>query len=406
MEHANILTINSGSSSIKFSLYQMGKAERLMFGGKMERIGLSPSLFHAKDVAGKTLIDQQSDLPDQEASLKLLFGWLEQNASMKDLDAVGHRIVHGGTKFREPHLVTEEVIQTLKDLSPMDPTHLYSEFEAIEAVGRFYPALKQVACFGTAFHRHMPKVAQMYGLPRRLWDGGVIRYGFHGLSYEYIMQELREKEGKIKADGRIVIAHLGNGASMAAVHHGKSLDTTMGFTPTGGFVMGTRSGDLDPEVILYLLRVKKMTVAEVNDMVNLHSGLSGVSGISSDMKDLLDQEKENNHAADAVSLFCYQAKKSLAGLVAALGGLDTLIFTGGIGENASSIRWRICQGMEFLGLFLDPGLNEVNAPIVSREDSPVMVRVMKTNEELMIARHTYNLICKGSQKVEKGKAGS
>jgi acetate kinase len=399
MECAHILTINSGSSSIKFSLYQMGEAERLVFGGKIERIGLSPSLFHVKDAEGKTLIDRQSDLPDQEASLKLLFGWLENGAPMKDLDAVGHRIVHGGSKFRGPHLVTDEVIRTVKDLSPMDPTHLYSEFEAIEAVGRFYPALKQVACFGTAFHRRMPKVAQMYGLPRRLWDEGVIRYGFHGLSYEYIMQELREKEGRENADGRIIIAHLGNGASMAAVHHGESVDTTMGFTPTGGFVMGTRSGDLDPEVILYLLRVKKMTVAEVNDLVNLRSGLSGVSGISSDMKDLLDKEREDNHAAEAVSLFCYQAKKFLAGLVAALGGLDTLIFTGGIGENASPIRRRICEGMEFLGLSLDPGLNDANAPIVSRNDSPVTVRVMKTNEELMIARHTYNVICKETRNV-------
>ncbi len=215
MQRANILTINSGSSSIKFSLYQMGKVESLVFGGKIERIGLSPSLFHVKDVEGKTLIDQQSELPDPEASLKLLFGWLEQSASMTDLDAVGHRIVH------------------------------YSEFAAMEAVGRLYPALKQVACFDTAFHRHMPKVAQMYGLPRRLGKEGVIRYGFHGLSYEYVMQELREKEGREKADGRIIIAHLGNGASMAAVHHGKSVDTTMGFTPTGGFVMGTRSGDLE-----------------------------------------------------------------------------------------------------------------------------------------------------------------
>jgi acetate kinase len=400
MERANILTINSGSSSIKFSFYQMGEAETLVFGGKIERIGLSPSLFYVKDVAGKTLIDRQSDLPDQAASLKLLFGWLEQNAPIKDLDAVGHRIVHGGTKFREPLLVTEDVIQTLKNLSPMDPTHLYSEFKAIEAVARFYPALTQVACFDTAFHRHMPKVAQTYGLPRRIGDEGVIRYGFHGLSYEYIMQELREKEGQIKADGRIIIAHLGNGASMTAVHHGRSVDTTMGFTPTGGLVMGTRSGDLDPEIILYLLRVKKMTVAEVNDLVNLQSGLSGVSAISSDMRDLLDQEKENAHAGDAVSLFCYQAKKFLAGLVAALGGLDTLIFTGGIGENASPIRWRICEGMEFFGLSLDPGLNDVNAIIVSRNDSPVTVRVMKTNEELMIARHTYNLVREEHRKIE------
>ena len=404
MKLAHILTINSGSSSLKFSLYRMGESESLMFGGKIERIGLSPSLFHVKDVEGKTVIDRQSDLPDQEASLKLLFDWLDHHAPMKDLEAAGHRIVHGGTKFREPHLVTKEVIQTLKDLSPMDPTHLYSEFEAIEAVGRLYPALKQVACFGTAFHRHMPEVAQRYGLPRRLGDEGVIRYGFHGLSYEYIMHELREKEGRKSADGKVIIAHLGNGASMAAVLRGKSVDTTMGFTPTSGFVMGTRSGDLDPEVILFLLRIKKMTVAEVNDLVNLHSGLLGVSGISSDMKDLLNKEKEDNHAAEAVSLFCYQAKKSLGGLVAALGGLDTLIFTGGIGENSPSIRRRICEGMEIFGLSLDQDLNNANAAIASPRDSPVTVRVMKTNEELMIARHTYNIICNGPLKPKTGKA--
>jgi acetate kinase len=248
-----------------------------------------------------------------------------------------------------------------------------------------------VACFDTAFHRHMPHIAQIYALPRHFWHEGVLRYGFHGLSYEYIMQELMREAGPEVASGRVVIAHLGNGASMAAVLGGKSVDTTMGLTPTGGLVMSTRSGDLDPGVILYLLEEKRMRPSTLNDLLNQHAGLLGVSGTTSDMEDLLSQEAKNPHAAVAVDLFCYQAKKYLGALAAVLGGLDTLIFTGGIGENAAPVRWRICQDTEFLGIRLDASRNDANAPIISRSDSPASVRVMRTDEELMIARHTYTL---------------
>jgi acetate kinase len=386
-----ILTINSGSSSLKVAMYHMGRSETLMLSGSIERIGLRASLFHIQDADGETLIQEHLDLPDHDAALKTLFEWLQGHAPGQDLEAVGHRVVHGGAQYNQPHLITPELVATLRELVPLAPDHLPHELKAIEAVSRSYPALKQVACFDTAFHRHMPQIAQIYALPRHFRHEGVLRYGFHGLSYEYIMQELRREAGPEVASGRVVIAHLGNGASMAAVLGGKSVDTTMGLTPTGGLVMSTRSGDLDPGVILYLLEEKGMRPSTLNDLLNQHAGLLGVSGTTSDMRDLLSQEAKNLHAAAAVDLFCYQAKKYLGALAAVLGGLDTLIFTGGIGENAAPVRWRICQDMEFLGIRLDPGRNDANAPIISRSDSPASVRVMRTDEELMIARHTYTL---------------
>ncbi len=386
-----ILTINSGSSSLKVAMYHMGRSETLVLSGSIERIGLRASLFHIQDADGETLIQEHLDLPDHDAALKTLFEWLQGHAPGQDLDAVGHRVVHGGAQYNQPHLITPELVATLRELVPLAPDHLPHELKAVEAVSRSYPVLKQVACFDTAFHRHMPQIAQIYALPRHFWHEGVMRYGFHGLSYEYIMQELRREAGPEVASGRVVIAHLGNGASMAAVLGGKSVDTTMGLTPTGGLVMSTRSGDLDPGVILYLLEEKGMRPSTLNDLLNQHAGLLGVSGTTSDMKDLLSQEAKNPHAAAAVDLFCYQAKKYLGALAAVLGGLDTLIFTGGIGENAPPVRWRICQDMEFLGIHLDPSRNDANAPIISLSDSPVSVRVMRTDEELMIARHTYAL---------------
>jgi acetate kinase len=240
----------------------------------------------------------------------------------------------------------------------------------------------------------MPHVAQLYALPRQFVDAGIIRYGFHGLSYEYILAALRAEDSSA-ADGRVIIAHLGNGASMAAVRGGASVDTTMGFTPTGGLVMGTRSGDLDPGVLLYLLESRGMDAATLSKVVNHQAGLLGVSGISADMRDLLQRERSDTHAAEALALFCYQARKFLGALAAALGGLNTLIFTGGIGEHAAAIRQRICEGLEFLGIALDQQRNEAHAPIISRDGGPVTVRVMKTNEDLMIARHTYRLLSQG-----------
>ncbi len=251
-------------------------------------------------------------------------------------------------KYIQPHLVTNELLKDLQEIIRLAPEHLPHELKAIRAIQRFYPSLIQVACFDTAFHRRMPELVQRYPLPRSLWNEGVLRYGFHGLSYEYILEKLRETAGEEAARGRLIVAHLGNGCSMAAVKAGKSMDTTMGLTPAGGLMMGTRSGDLDPGVILYLLQEKGRSPATVDYLVNQRSGLMGVSGSSSDMRDLLAREANDPHAAQALEMFCYQAKKFLGALSAVLGGLDTLVFTAGIGENCPTIRWRICQDMELI----------------------------------------------------------
>lgn len=391
-----ILTVNSGSSSVKFSLYHMGQAEERQLRGAIERIGLKSGSFRVADAAGETLSEKHYDLPDHDAAFDLLFSWLQSFSSGLSLDAVGHRVVHGGNRFLRPHMVTKEVMRQLGQLTPLAPDHLPHELKAIKAVERSYPSLAQVVCFDTAFHRHMPDVARMYPLPRFLWNEGMHRYGFHGLSYEYIMGELDKEAGPEVAGGRIIVAHLGNGASMAAVREGKSLDTTMGFTPAGGLMMGTRPGDLDPGVILYLLQEKGFRPSTVSDIVNQQAGLQAVSGMTPDMKELLKAEATETHAAEAVALFCYQAKKFAGALSAVLGGLDTFIFTGGIGENAPEVRERICHGLEFLGITIDRPANRANKGVISGPDSRVTVRVMKTDEELMIARHTFGLMGKGA----------
>lgn len=381
-----ILTINSGSSSVKFALFQMGQSETLLLSGRMERIGLNAGVFKAKGADGARLLEQQIELPNHTAAFQALFAWLKNQPAAKNLQAVGHRIVHGGAKYTQPELIGPELIASLKELIPLAPEHLPHEIEAIEIVARYYPALAQVACFDTAFHADLPRLAKIYPLPRQYEAEGLRRYGFHGLSYEYILSELK-RENKETANGRIVIAHLGNGSSLAAVHKGACIDTTMGFTPTGGLVMSTRTGDLDPGVIIYLLREKGLSASQVNELVTQRAGLLGVSGTSSDMADLLGREKDDAHAAEAVELYCRQAKKFLAAFAGVLGGLDTLIFTAGIGENSPSIRWRICGELGFIGVQLDPRRNDANARMISAEASRVNVGVIKTNEELMIARH-------------------
>jgi acetate kinase len=372
----------------------MKSSEERVLAGELEGIGLDKGRFRIRDMANQSLFDQLEYLPDHNKSLTILFEWLKNQSIGQYLDAIGHRVVHGGPKLREHQLATPQLMDELRRLSPFIPNHLPHEIHGIEAALRFYPDTKQMICFDTAFHRDMPKVAKMYALPRQFWEQGIMRYGFHGLSYEYIIEELKKEAGGEVAQGRLIIAHLGHGASMVAVNQGRAQDTTMGFTPTEGLVMGTRSGDLDPGVILYLLKAKDFTSNDINQLINHQSGLLGISEISSDMKTLLAREKEDPRAADAIALFCYRAKKYLGALSATLGSLDTIIFTGGIGENSSAIRWRICQDLKFLGISLDHQRNEQNAPIISTNESQVTVRVLPTNEELMIARHTYQLIRK------------
>jgi acetate kinase len=387
-----ILTINSGSSSLKFSVHAMGASEQLMAEGMIDRIGVGGGSLSVSDGKGDPVTARRLDVRDHAAAIDLLLAWLRDHGDEEKLDAVGHRVVHGGPKHSRPEAVTPSLIALLRGLIALAPDHLPHELTAIEAMQARYPALTQVACFDTAFHRHMPKLAQLYGLPWRLYDDGILRYGFHGLSCEYILEELRKEAGDDAANGRVIVAHLGNGASMVATCGGRSVDVTMGFTPTSGLVMSTRSGDLDPAVVLHLLAERGMTVTEVARLVNREAGLLGLSGTTSDMRDLLAREGGDARAAEAVGTFCYQARKFLGALAAALGGLDTLVFSAGIGEHAPAIRWRICEHLDFMGLRLDADRNQAGAPIISTDDSAVEVRVMKTNEELMIARHTYRLI--------------
>ena len=355
-----ILTINGGSSSIKFATYSTDPFARRFSA--------------TQDVAGQT----------NDA----LFDWLEQQVDFKSLTAVGHRIVHG-LNYVEPLLLTPQVIAELLRISPYDPQHMPAALAWIEGIRTRYPSLPQVACFDTAFHSEMPQVAQMVPIPRHF---GVRRYGFHGLSYEFLMEELARVAGPQAAQGRVIFAHLGNGSSLAAVQQGKSIDTSMGFTPAGGLPMGTRSGDIDPGVAWYLLTAAGLSPAEFHRVVNHESGLLGVSETSSDMRKLLEIEGSDKRAAEAIEMFCYQTRKWIGSFAAALGGLDTLIFSGGIGENAPQIRARICSGMQFLGIELDPDRNNANAPVISRKDLSMRVRVMRTNEELMIARHVCRLL--------------
>lgn len=394
---SSVLTINCGSSSLKFALYDIsrtggrGSQERLRYTGSVERIGEPNSAFHVVDGKQATVTDEQVTLRDQSAALRYALDWLEQHLNSRQLDAIGHRIVHGGERYSQPQRVTADVLAELRRLAPLAPLHLPVEIAAIETLEKRYPIVPQVACFDTAFHRTMPRVAQLYGLPRQFLDAGILRYGFHGLSYEYIVSEL-EREVHVthtSLDGqRIVIAHLGNGASMAAVRDGHSLDTTMGLTPIGGLVMSTRSGDLDPGVLLYLQETEKMAPADMRKSVEQTGGLQGVSGISGDMQDLLARMDRDDHAAEAVALFCYSARKQLGALAGVLGGIDTLVFTGGIGEHAAVVRHRICGGFDFLGIELDDARNATSETIISMEQSTVSVRVIHTNEEVMIARHT------------------
>jgi acetate kinase len=382
-----IFCLNSGSSSLKFSLYQLGdEAETLLAEGAVERIGPSGGLLWVHSADKSVLKETHSDFPDHRTAVAATFVALEQ-LCLPQPAAVGHRLVHGGPEHTAPERVTPQLMGALRRLVAFAPLHLPSQLQGIEAVAAHFRGLPQVACFDTAFHRRMPEVAQRFPLPRFLWDEGVRRYGFHGLSYEYIMQTLGTA-----AHGRTIIAHLGNGASMVAVRDGQPLDTTMGFTPTGGFLMGTRSGDLDPGILLYLLNEKHYDARQLEQLVNHEAGLLGVSGISPDMKTLLEQRDGDPHAAQAVEMFCYHLRKHLGALTAVLGGLDTLVFTGGIGERAAPVRWEVCRGLEYLGIHLDPQRNVLPADPISAPHSSCTVRVIPTDEDLMIARHTRALI--------------
>ena len=383
-----VLTINGGSSSLKFALFRMTEPPVRMLSGEVERIGLRDTVLSAKSLNRQVTKSEPFAAADSEQAGGRLIDWLEKHADLGNVAAVGHRIVHGGPHYATSRCITPEVIEELKRIAPLDPDHLPGEIALLQAfLGRF-PHVPQVACFDTAFHHDMPRAAQRLPVPRRYDSVGVRRYGFHGLSYTYLLGELARVAGPEAARSRLVLAHLGSGSSMAAVRGGKCVDTTMAFTPTAGLMMGTRTGDLDPGVLLYLMRSERMTAEQIDDLVNRQSGLLGVSGLSPDMKELLDREAIEPNAAEAIELFCYQARKYAAAMAAAAGGLDTLVFTGGIGERSAPIRARICAGLGFLGVHIDEGRNASHGPVVSPEGSPVTVRVIPTDEEISIARET------------------
>lgn len=358
-----ILTLNGGSSGIKAASFAAEQPLRMRLSKTFAR------------TAGAALM-----------------AWMEEHEKDGGLIAAGHRVVHGGPNYHEPQRVTPELLEELRRLTPLDPQHLPEEISLMEALHRRFPQLPQVACFDTAFHHDLPRVARLLPIPRKYEAQGVRRYGFHGLSYEFLMGELIRTESEIAARGRIILAHLGNGASLAAVRDGKPVDTSMGFTPAAGVPMGTRSGDLDPGLAGHLARTEGMDAKQFDELVYFKSGLLGVSETSSDMRDLLRREAEDPRAADAIALFCYQLRKWIGAFAAALGGLDTLIFSGGIGENAAAVRARICAGLGFLGIDLDQPRNEGHAAVISVDGARVTVRVMRTNEELVIARAACRLL--------------
>jgi acetate kinase len=396
----SILTLNGGSSSIRFAVYEADTPPRKLIGGKIQRIGFADASLSVDSAGDDPPIQRKVAAADHGSAAKSLMDWLESQPLFAGITAVGHRVVHGMLRT-EPERVTPALMAELRKITPFDPEHLPGEIELIEALLRRYPKLPQAACFDTAFHRHMPRVATLLPIPRRYQAGGVQRYGFHGLSYTYLVEELGRLGDPAARRGRVILAHLGNGASLAALRDGKSIDTSMGFTPSSGLVMSTRCGDLDPGLLSYLAQSEGMDGARLQTLVSHESGLLGVSGISSDIRDLLEREPGDADAAEAIALFCYQAKKWIGSFAAALGGLDTLVFAGGIGENAAAIRGRICEGLEFLGVTMDAARNRENAGVISDNGARVAVRVIRTDEESVIARLTMRLL-----RVNTGEGGA
>lgn len=378
--------LNAGSSSLKFAAFRphAGALERVL-AGAIERVGRRDSTITSRRAAGEALAPQRVDTRQRQRCATVVLAAVRRAFPGEAITAIGHRVVHGGARFTRPQRVSGQLVAALRRLSPYDPDHLPFEIELIEGLRRALPRMPQIACFDTAFHRGMPRVAKLLPIPRRYAAKGVERYGFHGLSYAYLMEELGRIDA-VAARGRVILAHLGSGASLAAVQRGRSIDTSMGFTPAAGLVMGTRAGDLDPGLLAFLARREHMTPVQFEQMVNHQSGLLGVSGTSADVRDLLAREKRDRRAAEALALFCYQARKWIGAFAAALGGVDVLVFAGGIGENAPVIRERICQGLDFLDLALDRRRNAGNAALISTRASRVAVRVIRTDEELMIAR--------------------
>ena len=380
-----VLVLNAGSSSLKFALFDKLPSLACGFSGVVDRIGRVDASLMLKDDEGLSVNYADKHCADHRCALELVLEHVEEKIGSVKLSAIGHRVVHSGHRYHRPARVDSAMLRELRQLSALDPEHLPAEMALMESLAVKFPNAPQIACFDTAFHHTMPRVAKLLPIPRRYYEHGVRRYGFHGLSYESLMSQPG-------MGGRVVLAHLGNGASLAAVLDGKPIDTSMGFSPAAGLPMSTRSGDIDPGLIRFFGRNERMTAEELHQMLNNQSGLLGVSETSSDVRDLLARESVDERAADALALFCYQTKKLIGAFAAALGGLDTLVFSGGIGEHSAVIRARICQGLGFLGLELDEEQNLTSAAVISTSSSDVSVRVIRTDEELIIAQAVYSYL--------------
>ena len=387
-----IFTINGGSSSIKFALYEAEGSLTQLLQGEIKGIGSSTPKFvitHVDDADQQTT--ENIELDDYVAAINFLLNWIKNQNLFSKVNIIGHRIVHG-MQHTQPEPITDKLLSELKAIITYDPEHMPGEIKLVEAFKNQYPALTQVACFDTSFHTTMPPVAKLLPIPRRYQSNGIQRYGFHGLSYSYLLEELERVAGSKAAQGKIILAHLGSGASLAAVKDGKSIDTSMGFTPSSGLPMSTRTGDIDPGVMLYLMKHENLGAQQIGKLINHQSGLLGISETSSEMQELLKNEASDNRAAEAVELFCYQTKKWIGSFAAALGGLDALIFSGGMGEHSAEIRKRLCSNLQFLGIETDENRNLKNEAIISTDRSTVTIRVIKTNEELMIAKLTCRIM--------------
>ncbi|PLY39796.1 acetate kinase [Janthinobacterium sp. ROICE36] len=381
----HILAINAGSCSIKFGLFKLNAALTPVFNGEIRDFGSIHSCFIVHGDASTDALERTFAIPDRVTAVEVLMEWLVERLAPSSLAAIAHRVVHGGAHRAPSRPIDKALLASLYDSVTADPDHLPQELHLIEELHRNFPGVAQIACFDSAFHSAMPPVASIIPIPRRYYDAGIRRFGFHGLSCAYLMKQLANLVDTQAAAGKVVLAHLGGGASITAVEGGQGRDTTMGLTPAGGIPMGSRSGDLDPGIAWYCSRKDQMTPAQFNHMVNHESGLLGVSGTSGDLRQLLSDAPGDAHAAEAVALFCYQARKAICAMAGAIDGVDTLIFTGGIGENSAAARARICAGLAHIGVRIDEPSNLINAAVISADASAVKVLIIRTDEQWMIA---------------------
>ncbi|CAN5410797.1 acetate/propionate family kinase [soil metagenome] len=388
------LTINAGSSSIKFCLFDTTTLAE-DYTGSIAGIGFDTATFSVTDSSGQKERHELT-LTNHASAGQLLQEWLEQRIARESIAAIGHRIVHGGPLYSKSVVITDDVMAKLSSIIPLDPEHLPNQVALVDQLRHELPDVPQIACFDTAFFYNLPTVAQLLPIPRKYTAEGIRRYGFHGLSYSYLLQEFERVAGSEAAHGKVIFAHLGNGASLAALQGGEPIDTSMGLTPAGGIPMSTRSGDLDPGLLTYLATEKNMSAEELGHMTGFESGLLGISETSSDMKKLLGSESDDSRAKEAVDIFCYQTRKFIGAYAAALGGLDSLVFSGGIGEVSAAIRGRICNGLDFLGISLDDDRNKANSERISVDGARVGVHVLATNEALSIARDMQQIVTKNN----------